>query len=127
MARASRYIDPARGEMDASQFFEEAIAKWSEQKLQSEILKFAVGSEREPSPLGWTAYHTFFSDRSQRGWPDLVLWRHRIVYAELKTTKGVLSPHQSRVIEGLRAAGGEVYLWRPKDWSSGAIQEVLSR
>lgn len=49
------------------------------------------------------------------GFPDLVLVRERVVWAELKTSTGRLSPEQQAWIESLRAAGQEVYLWTHSD------------
>lgn len=75
--------------------------------------------------LGWIPYHTFDSRRSDQGFPDLVLVRDRVVFAELKTPKGRLSSHQEIWLEALRNAGAEVYVWRPGDLEE--IQKVLSR
>jgi hypothetical protein len=57
------------------------------------------------------------------GWPDLVLVRERIVFCELKTDKGRTRPDQDVWADRLRAAGAEVYLWRPADWDE--IDRVL--
>lgn len=111
--------------VDGAAFFDAERLRWPEEKLQNEILRMAVGTQRQPSPLGWRAYHTHDSRHSAAGFPDLVLVRERIVYAELKTTKGKLSPSQAAWMEALRAAGGEVYLWRPCCWNSGEIEAVL--
>jgi hypothetical protein len=73
--------------------------------------------------LGWDGYHTHDSRKSAAGYPDWTLWRERIVFAELKTEAGKTTAAQDTVIEGLRAAGGEVYVWRPSDWNQ--ICEVL--
>lgn len=51
------------------------------------------------------------------GFPDLVLVRDRVIWAELKSEKGKLSPEQEQWIARLKAAGQEVYVWRPKDWN----------
>ncbi len=118
---------PAQGEMDAAEFMAAEVLKWPEKKLQAEIIKFAVGSKREPSPLRWRAYHSFFSDRSQAGWPDLALVRERIVFAELKVTTGKVTPAQEEWHAALLAAGAELYVWRPQDWLDGVIQDVLTR
>jgi hypothetical protein len=74
--------------------------------------------------LGWLLYHTHDSRRSEPGFPDLVLLRERVVWAELKTDAGRLTPAQAAWVEALRRAGQEVYLWRPGDW--GQIQAVLA-
>lgn len=51
-----------------------------------------------------------------RGKPDLCLIHpagRGIIWAELKTEKGRLSPEQVKVIGSLKANGAEVYVWRP--------------
>jgi hypothetical protein len=58
------------------------------------------------------------------GWPDLVLVRPpRLVFAELKSERGRLTPTQKGALDLLRDAGLEVHVWRPGDLP--AIQEVL--
>lgn len=59
------------------------------------------------------------------GFPDIILVRERVVYAELKTQRGKLSPEQVRWLDTLKAAGEEVYVWRPSDWAE--IGKALSR
>ena len=59
-----------------------------------------------------------------KGWPDLELKRERTVYAELKSQDGRLTPEQRAVHDVLRAAGDEVYVWRPSDLPE--VLEVLS-
>lgn len=67
--------------------------------------------------LGWTFYHPWLSRFSPRGFPDIVLCRPpRLLFAELKTDTGRLTPDQERWIELLRACRQEVYVWRPSDW-----------
>lgn len=77
------------------------------------------------STLGWTlCYHTLRSKGSQSGFPDRVLVRERIIYAELKReltgkksedANRQPSPSQREWLDGLASAGAEVYLWRPSD------------
>lgn len=66
---------------------------------------------------GWLVYHTHRSERSEPGFPDLVLVRgERVIFAELKTVRGRTSTHQERWLSALRQAPGvETYLWRPAD------------
>ncbi len=67
--------------------------------------------------LGWTFYHPWLSRFSPRGFPDCVICRPpRLIFAELKTDTGRLTPDQERWIEMLRACGQEAYVWRPRDW-----------
>lgn len=95
---------------------------------------------------GWLVYHTRDSRGSEAGFPDLVLvhpGKGRLVFAELKGSQGRTSPGQHRWLDALARLGGpsisvdpdgetrigppvpEVYLWRPADWESRAILEVL--
>ena len=75
--------------------------------------------------LGWEPYHAWLSIHSPRGWPDLALCRPpRLILAELKREKGVLSSPQGRWIGLLRGCPGvEVHVWRPSELD--AIAEVL--
>jgi hypothetical protein len=109
--------------VDGAGFMEAERLRWTEREFQRQVLKYAVGTRREPSPLGWRAYHTFFSGLSGPGFPDLVLVRERVVFAELKAERGRVSPSQQEWLDALRAAGAEVYLWRPRDWDT--LCEVL--
>lgn len=69
---------------------------------------------------GWMCYHTHDSRHSEPGFPDLLMLGHgRIVFAELKVEeisgKGKVTHYQEVWINGLRAAGQDVYVWRPSD------------
>lgn len=57
------------------------------------------------------------------GFPDLVLVRERLVFAELKAVGGKLRPDQTAWRDALRAAGVEWHEWRPTDWPQ--IEEAL--
>lgn len=59
------------------------------------------------------------------GWPDLVLWRSRLIVRELKSERGRLSAAQVRVIAALRTAGVDAGVWRPADLEEGRIEEEL--
>ena len=67
---------------------------------------------------GWMVYHPYDSRRSEPGFPDLVMTKHkRLVIAEIKTETGKTSPAQDKWLETLRTARGvKVKLWRPSDW-----------
>ena len=75
--------------------------------------------------LGWSVYHTYDSRRSAPGFPDLVLVRERILFAELKTEAGRTTPAQTAWRNAILAAAGEHYVWRPGDWLE--VQAVLRR
>lgn len=75
---------------------------------------------------GWRLHHTRPA-RTQKGWrtpiqgdpgfPDLTMVRgDRVLFVELKSERGRVSPHQEAWLEALRAAGAEVAVWRPRDW-----------
>src|SRR5687767_12429011 len=80
--------------------------------------------------LGWRTAH-FRPARTDKGWrtavsghgvgfPDLVLARAkpapgRVLYVELKSERGRLSPEQTFWLKTLAAAGAETYVWRPSD------------
>jgi hypothetical protein len=75
---------------------------------------------------GWRWYHTHDSRRSPAGFPDLVLWRERVVFAELKTDTGRLTPDQNVFrMQMLRVSGVEHYVWRPRDFDD--VKAVLER
>lgn len=74
---------------------------------------------------GWHRYHTFRSEHSPAGFPDDVLVRERVIYAELKGQTGKLSPLQEAWLQWLRGAGQEVYVWRPSDLQE--IVDILAR
>ena len=77
--------------------------------------------------MGWSAYHSWISIRSEPGFPDLVAVRAgRLVVAELKTLTGKLTPAQEKwlgVWGGIPSA--EVFVWRPNDESWAQIERVL--
>jgi hypothetical protein len=76
---------------------------------------------------GWDlVYHPWISVKSESGWPDLCLTRvkdGRMVLAELKAESGKLTPRQAEVLDILRSAVSEVYVWRPSSWNE--IESVL--
>lgn len=72
----------------------------------------------------WLVYHTRDSRRSQPGFPDIVLVKGRLIFAELKSETGRLTPEQERWLAALRSAGCDVRVWRPSDWQE--IEETLN-
>ena len=93
----------------------------SEKRLQGAIQQAA-------RLTGWMYYHTHRSDRSPPGFPDCVLVRgNRLIFAELKSAKGRLTPPQKGWLEALKATGAEVYVWRPSDWLDGTVDGVLGK
>lgn len=92
----------------------------TEKDLQAKIVKLA-------DLLGYWVYHTLDSKGSTAGFPDLVLVHRttgRLIFAECKTETGTLS--------GPQIAWGNVLtlrhfyvIWRPSDWLSGKIEQML--
>lgn len=67
----------------------------SEKDLQAEVKALAEG-------MGWLVYHTWNSQRSDKGLPDLLMVKgHRLIAAELKSDKGKLTPEQNRWLQAL--------------------------
>ena len=62
---------------------------------------------------GWLVYHTYDSRRSEPGFPDLVLVREKVLFRELKTDQGRVSPAQKVWAETLEQAESDYKLWRP--------------
>ena len=93
----------------------------TEAELQKAVIELA-------QTFKWRVYHTHDSRRSQAGFPDLCMVREAIIFAELKSEKGKIRPEQQEWIDALWNASGtstEVYVWRPADWLSGAIEMAL--
>lgn len=91
----------------------------SEIDLQTHILLLA-------RHLGFLAYHTHDSRRSEKGFPDLVLVKEgRLIFAELKRQKGTYGPGQEDWLKALDSTCAEVYTWRPLDWFEGRISLIL--
>ena len=92
----------------------------SEREFQQQFIALA-------SLLGWTLrYHTYDSRRSREGFPDWVLVNRRlarVLFVELKTDTGKLTPKQAEWIATLKECGQEAYCLRPRDWPM--IQELL--
>jgi hypothetical protein len=104
-------------------------AKPLEDILEKEWDATLFNSQKGLAPmLGWRlCYHTLRSKGSQSGFPDRVLVRERVIFAELKREKKVATPisaHQREWLDGLAMAGAEVYLWRPSDLDE--IAAILS-
>jgi len=85
--------------------------------------------------IGYTVAHfsTAISPRGQhitpvkydaKGFPDLVLVRPpRLIFVELKSAKGTVSPDQKWWLDRLDGCpGAEVYQWRPADWPNNVTR-----
>lgn len=125
------------GELDAADYFAGERLLWAEKTFQAEVLKRA-------GELGWEhLYHSFFSKRSEKGFPDIIAVRPatgQLIAAELKTMKGIVGTRQHEWLEAFRAVQNvvaaraigpngrlyvAVYLWRPCCLNSGELLEAL--
>ena len=78
--------------------------------------------------LGYLVYFTWKSYHSPAGFPDLCLVRPRdgrLIFSELKTDTGKVSPAQQIWLDALSNTDAEVYCWRPADLPN--IQKILER
>jgi hypothetical protein len=75
---------------------------------------------------GLWGFHPFDSRRSAPGWPDWTIVGRRIIYRELKSSTGDLTPHQRRVGYLIQATGADWAVWRPTDLRSGRIGRELA-
>jgi hypothetical protein len=92
----------------------------SEAAFQGQVLELA-------RVLGWRCYFTWRSYHSPAGFPDLVLLRPpRLLFIELKSERGVVTPDQDGWLADLgRVPGAEAYVFRPSQWDE--LVEVLNR
>lgn len=113
---------PTSYTMTAVALREREVLGWSERTLQEAVIDLA-------RRLGFTlVYHTHDSRRSQPGFSDLVLVNpkaRRVLFRELKSTKGRVSDAQRVWADGLVSAGADFGFWRPVDWVSGRIESEL--
>ena len=93
----------------------------TEAQLQANVVELAGW-------LGLAVFHPYDSRRSTGpGYPDLTIaGASGLLFAELKSATGVLSPDQRAWRDRLRAAGQPWRLWRPADWASRAIYVQLA-
>ena len=61
-----------------------------------------------------------------KGWPDsVIIGPRRVLYRELKSSYGKLSPEQRDISYRLIAAGCDFAVWRPEHWLRGTIRQEL--
>ena len=78
----------------------------TEKQFQAQVIDMA-------KIFKWTYYYTYSSKRSPAGFPDLVLVREKVMFRELKTDKGRVSPAQKAWGVKLADAGSDFAVWRP--------------
>ena len=94
--------------------------------------QFATQVEDLLTRFGWMFYHVYeqfkHAKRSSKGFPDYVAMRNgRLLFIEIKSQHGKLSPDQQTWLEGLaRCQSGdmpEIYVWWPAAFDD--ILEIL--
>ena len=84
------------------------MSKLSEKQFQSQIIDIA-------KRCGWIHYHVPDSRRCEPGFPDFVIIKDKVLFRELKTEKGRLTPAQKMWGEKLTSAGANYAVWRPSN------------
>lgn len=69
-------------------------------------------------------YHVNDSRKDKKGFPDLVIVGKHVIFAELKSEKGKVSPDQEKWLSALLAAGQQAYIWKPSNWTD--VQALLA-
>lgn len=77
---------------------------------------FQDGVVEYAEAAGWEAFHVTIAKKSKAGWPDLVLFKHRIVAIELKVEPNKPTADQLAWIDRFNAAGAEAFVAYPEDW-----------
>lgn len=76
---------------------------------------------------GLLCYHTHDSRRSERGFPDVVIVGTRgLLFRELKSERGRLTAEQRQWLDRLNQAGADAAVWRPSDWPTLIIAELVA-
>lgn len=112
----------------AADVIRRALPPISEAEFQRQVIQFA-------RLRGWrTAHFRPGLTRAGRwatavqgdgaGFPDLVLVRDRVLFAELKVRGRLPTAEQVAWLKALQSAGAEAYLWRETDWPE--IEKVLT-
>ena len=102
----------------------------SEQDLQDAVAECAQA-------LGYLVFHQRPCRRTDGSWYSAVQYsgvgffdltligRGRVVFAEIKSARGKVSPEQQRWHDHAKANGLDAVVWWPKDWLDGTIEEYL--
>lgn len=129
--------------VDAQEWLAAERMRWDEKHFQAEVIKLGQGTKAKPRfDNPWNpAYHSYFSDRSEKGFPDICWTRNGVLlFAECKSQTGRLRPEQESWRRWLmevsdriailqagpdRAGSGlmpmelrvvQYWLWRPSQW-----------
>lgn len=114
---ASRLSRLSRREVDDPQ------ADWDEPHYQRWVIASARANGWHVRVTDQRGRPGWRGQQSDKGWPDLILLRDRVVWIELKAKGGEMRPAQAIVIEFLRRGGAEVHVFDPTQWRE--LLEVL--
>ena len=84
-------------------------------RLERDFQTWIIG---EATRTGWKHYHTRRSDKSPKGWPDLVLGheqRNITLFRELKLDGKSPTSEQQWWLDMLQQSGHNAAVWRPAD------------
>lgn len=88
-----------------------ALLPQTEKEFQAAVLEYL-------RLKGYLCYHTYRSDKSEPGFPDIVCVKpgRPVAFIELKVGSGRLSVPQRRWLDRLEQAGAETHVFFPADW-----------
>jgi hypothetical protein len=75
---------------------------------------------------GVLAYHTASPRGSDKGYPDWTLAGSSMLFAEDKDSSAKLRPEQTQWRDSILAAGQRFEVWRPRDFTSGAVASAIA-
>jgi hypothetical protein len=107
--------------MDLDTYNDQVARHMTEKQLQHQVGALA-------RTHGWRIFHVTWSPGTTPGWPDCVLihpQRQRVLYRELKTARGRLSPAQADWLDTLTRAGQDAAVWNTHDLINGTIEQEL--
>lgn len=89
--------------------------------MTEEQLQDAITGMLDHFRIPW--HHEVDSRKSKRGLPDLIIFGRRIVFWELKTQGGRVTPEQNALLSRIvRAENGSARVVRPLDLLNGSVQ-----
>lgn len=100
-----------------------------ENAFEAQVLQYAhlmgwIGAHFRPARTKVGEWRTPVAGDAE-GYPDWTFVRERVLWAELKGSRGELTAEEYFWLLALIDAGQEVYLWYPDDWDE--IKEVMAK
>ncbi len=111
---ARRQIDLAMSEKDWQRTVTDLALTLHWRAIHHHDSRRQVGTTQDGKPI-------LVGDKDAAGLPDWLFIRERHFYAELKAEREQPTAVQLEVLEALRKAGAEVYVWHPSDWPEVVI------